>query len=85
MAPRRSTTLSAAVGVLKKARRPLTVDEIWQRIEKGDAWSPPRGGKTPRATLKVQIARASMGYTGTRSSRTKLFRRLKDGMYELLT
>ena len=92
MTKRQSTTMvSATVEVLKKARRPLTVKEIWDRIEKDQLWRPPEGGKRPRATLRVQIARASKGFTGSRPFKTKLFRRLEDGKlgrhvrYELLT
>lgn len=47
-------------------------------------WMPPLGGKSPKRTLAVQMARASEGYNGTRPRATKLFRRDTAWRYELL-
>jgi len=79
-----TTTVSAAVRVLQDAGRPLTVGEIWARIQKSGSWQPPRGGTSPRRTLAVQMARASQGYAGSRPTRAKRFRRLDNGRYKLL-
>lgn len=78
------TSVAAAAQVLKRAGAPLTVDEVWERIQRSATWTPPQGGTNPRQTLAVQMARASEGYAGSRPTRTKLFRRLHDGRFELL-
>ncbi len=82
--PNAPTTISAAIHVLKHSRRPLTVDEVWDAIVKSGTWMPPLGGKSPKRTLAVQMARAAEGYKGTRPRATKLFRRDTAWRYELL-
>ena len=79
-----ATTISAAVEVLRKAGRPLSVEEVWDGIMAAGTWRPPAGGKAPRRTLQVQMARASEGYAGSRPTRTKTFRRPADGRFDLL-
>lgn len=83
--PTPATAIEAAVEVLRTANAPLTVDDIWAMIETQRLWRPPHGGRSPRQTLAVQMARASEGYEGSRPTRTKLFKRLKNGSYVLLT
>ena len=76
-----ASCVEAAVEVLRTAGEPLQPTEIYARAAKAGLWT--SSGRSPERTLAVQMARASVGYTGSRPTKGKLFIRLEDGRYDL--
>lgn len=56
IAPTKMSQLSAAIAVLKKARKPMSCKAMVEAMEAQKLWTSP-GGKTPHATLYASILR----------------------------
>jgi hypothetical protein len=62
----------------------MTPDEIWAVISSEGLWTPPKGGKTPEATLGAMMRRHSKGFSGSQASKIPVFEPVGDGRYRLL-
>jgi hypothetical protein len=74
--PKRISALDAAATVLKKAGKPMRLQEMIEAMAKQGLWESP-GGKTPHATLSAAILRETV----TKGKEAR-FKKVERGQFE---
>ncbi len=77
-----TTIIDAAVTVLKTANRALSADEIYVAICKGNLFQ--FGAKDPKAILKAQLRKYTIGFTGKSAAGKPRLKQLPDKKFQSL-
>ena len=77
-----TTIIDAAVTVLKTANKALSADEIYVEICKGNLFQ--FGAKDPKAILKAQLRKYTIGFTGKSAADKPRLKQLPDKKFQSL-
>ncbi len=77
-----TTIIDAAVTVLKTANKALSADEIYIAICKANLFK--FGAKDPKAILKAQLRKYTLGFTGKSSADKPRLKQLPDKKFQSL-
>lgn len=77
-----TTIINAAIAVLKKANKALSADEIYIAICKDNLFQ--FGAKDPRAILRAQLRKYSVGFTGKSAAKNPRFKQLPDKKFHII-
>lgn len=77
-----ATIIDAAVTALKAANKPLSADEIYDEICKGNLFH--FGAKDPMAILKAQLRKYTVGFTGKSAADKPKLKQLPDKKFQVL-
>ena len=77
-----TTIIDAAVTVLKTANKALSSDEIYVAICKGNLFQ--FGAKDPKAILKAQLRKYTIGFTGKSAADKPRLKQLPDKKFQSL-
>lgn len=77
-----TTIINAAITVLKAANKALTADEIYIAICKDNLFQ--FGAKDPKAILKAQLRKYSLGFTGKSAAEKPKLKQLPDKKFQTL-
>jgi restriction system protein len=75
-----ATIIEAAVTALKAANKPLSADEIYVAIIKGNLFQ--FGAKDPKAILKAQLRKYTVGFTGKTAADKPRLKQLPDKKFQ---
>jgi len=76
------TIIEAAVTALKAANKPLSADEIYVAIIKGNLFQ--FGAKDPKAILKAQLRKYTVGFAGKSAADKPRLKQLPDKKFQAL-
>lgn len=77
-----ATIIEAAISVLKTANKPLSADEIYTAICRSNLFE--FKAQDPKAILKAQLRKNSLGFTGKSAPEKPKVRQLPDKNYQIL-
>jgi restriction system protein len=77
-----TTIIDAAITVLKTANKALSADEIYVAICKGNLFQ--FGAKDPKAILKAQLRKYTIGFTGKSAADKPRLKQLPDKKFQSL-
>jgi hypothetical protein len=77
-----ATIIEAAVTALKAANKPLSADEIYVAIIKGNLFQ--FDAKDPKAILKAQLRKYTVGFTGKTAADKPRLKQLPDKKFQVL-